>query len=60
MAVKKEARPAVESKRASVNEDEWIVSHRRKVREELAFCFFCAALVLGIPPIIGFGLGAVS
>lgn len=60
MPVKRKARPAVESKRASVNEDEWIVAQRRKVREELAFCLLCAALVLGIPPIIGFALGAVS
>ena len=60
MPDKRKARPAVESKRASVCEDEWIVAHRRKVREELAFCLFCAALVLGIPPIVGFALGAVS
>lgn len=60
MPDKRKARPAVGSKRASVNEDEWIVAHRRKVREELAFCLLCAALVLGIPPIVGFALGAVS
>ena len=60
MPDKRKARPAVGSKRASVCEDEWIVAHRRKVREELAFCLFCAALVLGIPPLVGLALGAVS
>lgn len=60
MEGKRKARQMWKSGRASVCEDEWIVAHRRKVREELAFCLFCAALVLGIPPIIGLALGAVS